>query len=578
MLCRVILSIFALFVGLSAAPVRAQNTPAQAAANPVVRLVPAGVQTLADALRSISQQTGAAFVCEGKPFRVRNLPAPLLPVIAKWPQNGLPLNDAVSQIADAYDYEAEQNGNVFLLRKRYTNPRDLPDLPAEELRLSLRDAVRASSDLFVPDISEGKKQAAFVQKFYQTLTPAQIRRLTGGDDGRADLPVSALTPAQKQMIQGLVLRRHIETITGGPEKMLTALREYDQTTTAFGEAMVRGGKSEAVRALCCLVRENGKTAPVPFAPTSRVRFDFFERIVFPVPHTDAPLDRTAPTPLDFGTNGDPLPPPEETGPNTYSLQTLADALKPSRFAAHEALAQKSVTVVGITTDNAEAIWRAAGLVYGFRAVRTEEGGPLLLLRPRARVARTFAELNEAVFSAFPFPLIRLCQGADEAADKAAKVPKRAPLTGNDAADMETLEAELRASIHALLVHEKANQAVQEEALRRFRVWLDAPLKASNSNGTGRVLYRDLPPKAHDLWTLALMIAEMRRVSKIQNEPLPLMLTDFDKGYLWSRLNDGDGSRPPVLEIAFSVHTTGYSTAEVGRLPMPNSPPAPTKGK
>ena len=577
-------------VSVFAVSVRAQPAapPAQTAgaANPAVRLLPANAQTLADALRQISKQTKAAFVCEGKPFRVRSSAPPLLPVIAKWPANGLPLDDAVSQIAAAYDYDAERSGSVFLLRKRYTNPEDLPDIPAEELRLSLRDAVRAASGLPAPTVAEttyADSSSLFAGKFYQSLTSAQISHLVAEKNGFVQLPVSELTAAQKQMMQDLVISRHIQSAIGGPGKVIAALRECSQESTAFGwgelASLPRRSETglmetQTVRVLCCMVRENSKTVLVPFAPDGRMRRDFFDRQVFYRGPTENPNDdRAAPTPADYDKNGAPLPPPNETGPDTFTLAQLANALTsgPHGFAPHSELAPKSVTVVGISGGNAEALWRGAGAVYGLHVFRAAADGPLVMERPRPKVARSLPDLNAAVFSAFPVPLIRLFRGVFQTAE-ADRMSKPSGLEPPPGAS-ESLKANLLYSkkqyARDIAGFDAANY-LKVTAYHRFRVLLEPRLKDTVD---GRVLYRDLDAKAHDLWTLALTINGLENASKLETETLDEKAADFSKGYLTSHLSNSITDDAPTLNMTFWLPNREgrtYRTADVGKIPLPDS--------
>ena len=609
-------SAFCVFVllallALAAPPARAQTAVPPAAKagaalpNPVVRLVPEGTQTLADALRQVSKQTGAAFVCEGKPFRVRNSPAPLLSVIAKWPDGGLPLNEAVQKIANAYDYEAERNGGVFLLRKRYTNPDDLPDIPAEELRLSLRDVVRSASGLPAPTVAQttyADTSSAFGGKFYQTLSPLQISHLVTAQYGFVQLPVSELTSEQKQMMRDLVISRHIQGAISGPEKVVAALRECDQESTTFGwdnmESLPRRTKTgvletQTVRVLCCLVRENGQTARVPFAPDGRVRRDFFDRqVLYRGAVEDPNRDNTAPKPDDYDKNGTPLPAPNETGPDTFTLAQLAEALTkrqmpsipgtPHGFSPHEELAQKSVTVISINDRNAEALWRGAGLVYGLHVVRALENGPLLMQRPRARVARSLSDLNAAAFSAFPAPLIRLYRGVLHAAEAEELARPKAdyykPKPGQSAEEKAILlaswadEARTMASL-------RAPRRLKDAVYHRFRVLLEPRLKTSE---TERVLYRDLDVQAHDLWTLALCISSLENASKLETETLDEKAADFDKGYLTSHINQSLTDGSPTLNMTFWLpgdrKGKGYKTSYLGQIPLPDSAAKQAKEK
>ena len=588
-------SAFCIVLAVFGAPCYAQTNPLPAAKaganfpNPLVRLAPANAQTLADALRSMSAQAGVAFVAEGKPFRARNSAPPLLPVISKWPESGLPLDDAVSQIAAAYDYDVERNGKVFLLRKRYTNPADLPDVTADELRLMLRDVVRAASGLPAPVAempSSEERNAPFTAAFYKTLTPDQIKRLSGNAAGSQYASVSEFSPAQKQILHDLVVSRHIQKAVGEAQQAQAALRECDQKTTAFGRVLQQSlppyvspdakapenPPTQTVSALCCIVRENGKTVFVPFAPDGRLRFRFTNRKIFyRTPQDDT--DFAAPTPADFDRNHVLLPFPEETGTDTYTLH--AQALKAwagqnaPTFSPQNALAAKSVTVVGIDKSDSKALWRAAGAVYGLHVFRAADNGPLLMQRPRAYVARDLAGLDAAAFSAFPAPLIRLYRGALQA-EEAVQMSKPSGLEPPPGAS-EAVKANLLVSkkqnartMAALFAPARLKNAL----LHRFRVLLEPCLTPENDN---RVLYQYLSQQAHDLWTLLLCADCLGNASEIENQTLPSTITDFDNGQLSASLFSGFGTTEPFLHFIFSVSDEkGFHSADAGSVsPVPN---------
>lgn len=121
-----------------------------------------------NALDRLSQKFKIAIVAEGRPFpQNKGAKAPLSGVIADAaeqqdrdgkagkeppagnegqagdqeeaipPSGGLSPEEEVKAIAERFDYTSVQQGNVYLLTKRYTNPEDIPEVTAEECRTRL---------------------------------------------------------------------------------------------------------------------------------------------------------------------------------------------------------------------------------------------------------------------------------------------------------------------------------------------------------------------------------------------------------------------------------------------------------
>ena len=96
-----------------------------------------------------------------------------------------------------------------------------------------------------------------------------------------------------------------------------------------------------------------------------------------------------------------------------------------RVAADAALAQKRVTLIGTNTLDNSSVWAGIARLYGVMT-RKLPSGTILLTRYPPQVARTFADVSNALAHVTPLPLVRLAGGAGsdttmrEAAGKEAR--------------------------------------------------------------------------------------------------------------------------------------------------------------
>ena len=111
----------------------------------------------------------------------------------------------IVEAAEPYDYQVEKRGLVFLLRKRYTNPLDLPDVTLGEGAASLKAITKLLSP-FNPNVKRQfvgvhvGKLASAEASFMASLTNEQQEQLqTGG------LKVSELSPSQKRDVRQIAM-------------------------------------------------------------------------------------------------------------------------------------------------------------------------------------------------------------------------------------------------------------------------------------------------------------------------------------------------------------------------------------
>lgn len=343
--------------------------------NQTVALTPAQTQQFETALKAVAAQTQTAFVIEGVPLH-STLTEDKAPNI----QNGVPAEEAVKKLARAYDYEATRRGDLFLFKKRYTDPYDLPGVTLEEYTLAMRDVVRLlSAHGPQPPISTNTK---FVLEFAKTITPEQQRAMQ--DSG---LPLTALSPAQQTQMRRMALQIYVGSSLEDATSALFLLRQ-------------------APKSVLC-------------------RKNMFGRVTFGFEYTSAGYSKPAFQPVNggldptaFHSGSSPLPGSQTTEPDLKAEKPIRSTLgnvianlnvpsnaEPGKasFKIDAALADKPVVVIGRVGPSQ----LMAGLadVYGLRVV-VQEDGTQTLTRPGLRIARNLADLPRSVLHSFPDPLLR----------------------------------------------------------------------------------------------------------------------------------------------------------------------------
>ena len=552
-----------------------QTHAAQAAAETksetvLVRLAPEVVQMLPDTLRLVSQQACVSFVCEGKPFRAWKTPPPLPPLIAKWPDIGVPLDEAVGQIADAYDYEAKREGTIFLLRKRYTDARDLPDVTADELRLALRDASRAASGLPAPTVAPAGDYAAvsspFASAFFKTL-PSAIRSqftalpmkgsslsreaMFSGDYG--SITISNMTPAQKNALWQGAVSRHIQAATGKALTAYQALLTLEEKNTAFfGAEPLAHNKNE----------------PKTLAYTPKRS----RSAVFPAFVPDGRFSEVPPLPVDCDAGGVPIPASEpDEAEAAQTLQSLCTGKNAARFLVDPALEAKSVLVIASPEQKPAALFQAAGAVYGLRVLHGEND-TFRISRARALVASDLRELNNAVLSAFPEPLLRAFHGGAkrEASKQLVIMNKRHENDPNfDHKAMDSFVA-FNAELGGRF---DAQNAMRLAALHRFRVLLTPRL----ANGV-TVSSEDLTPEEKQMLTLAIAAAEINTIDGLESKMPAPTRAGLEQGRVMILVSQKETRKHfgIYVTVPSGKNDKESSLYHLGNTTLPTTPAAPAK--
>ena len=219
--------------------------PVPTAEEPLVHLTSAQARVFKDALNALSEQSHVAFVAEGWPLRatLKDKQASALADVE------LPLSKAVQHLAEAYDYDAQRQGKVFLLTKRYTDPADLPGVTLAECRASVED-IRDVTGPFNPQAPPEKYGVAdpLIGALVASLTPSQIQAMAEKTPEKR-LSVSSLTPEQQAQVWRFLLYSYVQCPLRAVEQAWPDLKEAvkPDTRLTFLQAISRAFLSLVIR-------------------------------------------------------------------------------------------------------------------------------------------------------------------------------------------------------------------------------------------------------------------------------------------------------------------------------------------
>ena len=142
-------------------------------ASPLVHLTPAQTARFQTALTSLSNQAKVAIVTEGEPLN------PSIQITIPDLTSGTSVSTAITSLAGAYDYNTQMVSGVFVLTKKYSDPKDMPCVTLRECHKAAQTIARML-DTFSPHFQEsvyadgpdGQKDA--IVKFFHSLSPSQL--------------------------------------------------------------------------------------------------------------------------------------------------------------------------------------------------------------------------------------------------------------------------------------------------------------------------------------------------------------------------------------------------------------------
>lgn len=549
-----------------------------AAPDPVVQLNSAQAVVFSNALDVLARAGRVAFVAEGTPLTLR-LSDNQLKALAL-PEKGAPLAILVEHVAAAYDYDVERRGSVFLLRKRYSDPRDLPSVTVEEGVEAARDVSRLL-DRFNPKVIQavppGQPNGLYGELML-SLTDEQLQHM-GLDNNSfssriplaAALPIAALSPRQRELAWRFALYFHVQVLADDVENARDELRRFQVPSTVFCWNVVSSDPfwRAGLRAFgyeFVSEREENKPRFWPLggsdvgmglrAGGSRLgewrSFRAVARVSRPggepFPDTTAP-DLAAPSSAGEA----PSVPPAQAAPNT--LSAVAEAFMTAGTGApaaaeavvDEALQAKAITVTGTQYVPAEDLLRAMAAVYGLR-VRTQEDGALRLSRHTARPAARLSDLPATLERALPEPLVRALRGpARESETVRFENIKALPGESAEALNERWNEAMRQDSKTWNEARERPSR-MRAEAIRRLRTTVEPKLRAAPN---GRVPVLALDETERQALAVATLAECVRALDTFLMKPVPDYLVHFDAAFLVGGLSERDGKTWFSLALAVS---------------------------
>ncbi|MBV9850484.1 MAG: hypothetical protein JO250_12490 [Armatimonadetes bacterium] len=379
---------------LAAGMIHAQPSATPNFVNGPVGLTPDQASVFKAALAALARQGHTCIVAEGAPLRPTLKPdkAPAVP-------DHTPLEIAVKLVADAYDYDEERRGNVFLLTKRYTDPADLPSVTLDECTHDLEYITNLLA-AFNPPEPSGPTHDSMWNELYAVIgsySSEQMRALLG-----PGLPVSSLSPDQRAAAQGWVQSIRMSYPLELTRHCLDSLRHAPQTQVGLGSlALGSQGKATVF----------GRRWPDAGGSFVFIGFDqdtpiMGGRGVDPNGGTTTREEREAARTRRDGARTD--------GGETLAQAVAALNRRGARFQVQDELAAKMVIVAGGDNATPEAVLDGLAGVYGLRVYRRDDGVTELTHVERVTPVDV-AALPDAVRRALPAPLLRVAHVADTGA-------------------------------------------------------------------------------------------------------------------------------------------------------------------
>lgn len=446
--------------GKSAPPVAAPPASAQPAASPksaldpLVHLTKAEAGQFQAALDALAGQGRVALIAEGTPL-IPELLARNIPDLTA----DAPLEAAVGKIALAYDYDVQRQGKVFVLTKRYTNPKDLPSITLEECDKTLRDVARVF-DAFNPHFPTSARQdnnQVQITAFAATLSPAQEQAMQA-----KTLRYGTLSSDQQGLLMKLFLYQYVQTQCGGNQGVPDLLGEV------FKSALT-GQDRDGCHALCM-----EETNP-----------EDGSHYLNPLSGSTTPLDQPQPAMILADTASAPMA-------KAATLGQVMDGLKPvtgDTLTIQKALRAKTVTVAGLENASSKAVMKGLAVAYGLH-IGVTETGPVATQLERMPVSapNRLRDLSAALWATLPAPLVRASHVGIISGDILDDA--ETPLPGGK---QEAERDQVRST----------SKALQEEAIHRLVVALQPQFRKGGLKA--RIPTSSLDEEAHNLLALALTV-------------------------------------------------------------------------
>lgn len=537
-----------------------------AAARPI-HLKVAECSDFHEAVTALSEQGKVVIVAEGVPLHphLSQQDAGKLTVAAS-------LDDEMKAIAVAYDYSVQRVGDVFVLKKLYSIPNDLPTLTQAECDHVL---------MLMPRVVEPFNPHG-LSYHIQFLAPPgpQLRR----DQTRIVHPLvdsfaTSLTPNQLAMMEKNVL------LVSSLSQSQKALARQLRFSLYLQEPMDR------IALLPPILKQAEQSAVFCWQDTRSARHVF--GYTLPDHRGDRTLLRFHP--LSHSTGGEDLdtfsPDPQATGPDptdpsslpvqaeTPAAQTLAEAVAAlntrSVGAIHAdvdaAVAAKPVTLAGANNAPASQVLHALADVYGLRLVDTPGSpGKLTLTLPDVPPPSELADLPSSLRQALPDPFVRATHldkivAAQQQFYDFWQLPRdpkhlnqasRAPGVEETQAELEQAMLErkransdnvdFKAGLDRIKEAQAALPALRFAAIRRLRALVEPKLQAKPDG----VALSDLGEPEHEAIATIFLVEATQSLGDLITQAVPDTVLHFDQDTLGGGIQAN--SQPPSFTVQFHM--------------------------
>ena len=508
----------------------------------LVRLSDKEAGSFAVAFNSLTAQSHVAFVVEGEPLHPK-LPENEVPNVSS---GGERLGALVIKLADAYDYDVKQDGKVFILCKRYTDPHDLPCVTLDECRLAIEDVKRVT-DVFNPHVPYYRSGSSnpLVSDLLDTLTPEQLSLMHD-----RQLPVSSLTPEQQSLARRTALYIYVQLPVESSNSSLLRLQNAAQATfchgirmgTAFFGYTTPPGKPESLLMSDLLASQRTPNKPVfhqlssPLIPTRRVILTHGRASL--APSVGVPISSTL-------------------GKGVTILNKRGDG---SLITVDPALGPKPVTVIGAENARTAAIITALTDIYGLRVV-TEDTGKRRLTRPLFRVPLDISGIPDAVRAVFPAPMVRALsdtepetalpqQSAAEGKASQSRWPSEELKRPSSKSEKPLKLAGKKKAPHSL-------HALHDAAVEELVSAVEPQIRAASD---GRVPEAAVPEASSRAFATILMTQCLGDLQHLMEQNPPYYIADFNQVMLCGGPGVSDDGRA-VITLSFGQPLRNGKTVE-----------------
>ena len=455
--------------GKSAPPVAAPPASAQSAASPksaldpLVHLSKAEAGQFQAALDALTGQGRVVLIAEGAPL-IPKLLARNIPDLTA----DAPLEAAVGKIALAYDYDMQRQGKVFVLTKRYTDPKDLPSVTLEECDKTFRDVARVF-DAFNPHFPASVRQdnnQVQITAFVATLSPVQEQAMRA-----KTLRYGVLSSDQQALLMKLFLYQYVQMQCGGNQGVPDLLGEVSKSA-------LMGQDKDGCHGLC-MEETNPEDGSHYLSPLSG---------------STTPLGQLQPAMILADAASAPMP-------MVTTLGQVMDGLKPvtgETLTIQKGLRAKRVTVAGLENAPSRAVMKGLAVAYGLHIGVTETGPVATQLeRPPVSAPNSLRDLSAALWATLPAPLVRAAHVGIILGDTFDDA--KTPLPGSQGSTGSAQH--LRGQVPDKTQVENTSKALQEEAIHRLVVALQPQFRKGGLDA--RIPISSLDEEAHNLLAVTL---------------------------------------------------------------------------